>query len=247
MRRSTRPLAFVFAFALAVTATTVFAAPKSSVDAAKKASAAKPATSASASASGIASSTIAPIVPAPAMTVRTTSASPLTPRPDEAPPVQAATSARPTASYDDLMAEAAALRARVGAVSSVVFTSRMKVTLRVSTGHAKVNAARLSIDGAPVWSSPASFTGAEETTIFDAGLAPGTHALTLEIERRDDRDDTFRAIARSTSTVLVAQGKRLEVEARVDDDSTMGALPKDDEGRWDVRIRLHAKSIAVKP
>ncbi|MFI5297099.1 MAG: hypothetical protein ACHREM_03295 [Polyangiales bacterium] len=244
MRSLSKPFAFVLALVVGVPATTAIAAPKSTVAAPKKVAPTKASAAPSGSTSSIPSATP---TAAPPSTARPTSASPLTPRPDEAPPVQAVASARPTVSYDDLMAEAAALRARVGAVSSVVFTSRMKVTLRVSTGHAKLSAARLLLDGAPVWTSPSGFTGAEETVVFDAGLAPGTHALTLEIERRDDRDDTFRIIDRSTSTVLVAQGKRLEIDARVEDDSTMGELPKDDEGRWDVRIRLRAKSIAVKP
>ena len=209
----------------------------------------KPKPTVSASIESSASASAAPTVAATASVVTTASAapissiaiSPLTPRPDEAPPTKA--SAKPSTSYEDLMAEMAALRARVGVVSNKIWTSKLGVKIRLSGSHAKIARATLSIDGAQVWSAPKGFSAEDDTSIFDGGVAPGLHSLTLEIERRDDRDETFRTIDRTTVTITVPQGKKLEVEARLEDDSNMGGdFPSDLSGKYDLRLKMKAKA-----
>jgi hypothetical protein len=170
--------------------------------------------------------------------------SPLTPRPDETPPVKGATSAKPAASYDELMAEIAALRARVSMVGNAVWKSRMKVTFRMRGSHAKIASANLALDGARVWSAPKGFAAEDDTPIYEGGVAPGPHALTLEIERRDDRDETFRTIEKTTVTVVVPNGKTLQVESRLDDDSSMGGdFPSDESGKYDLSLKIKAKAV----
>lgn len=211
--------------------------------AAPKAAGKKPVPSASASASASAStsaSASASVVVLPSST-SSVPVSPLTPRPDEAPPTKA--SAKPAASYDELMAEIAALRARVAMVGNAVWKSRMKVSFRMRGSHAKIAWARLSLDGAQVWASPKGFAAEDDTAIFDGGVAPGPHALTLEIERRDDRDETFRTIEKTTATVVVPNGKTLMVETRLDDDSSMGGdFPGDQSGKYDLSLKIKAKA-----
>lgn len=200
----------------------------------------KPVASASASASESVSATVsAPVVVAP-MTSGSP-VSPLTPRPDEAPPVKA--SAKPAASYDDLMAEIATLRARVSMVGNAVWKSKLRVTFRMRGSHAKIAYANLALDGARVWSAPKGFSAEDDTAIFDGGVAPGPHALTIEIERRDDRDATFRSIEKTTVTVSVPNGKTLDVESRLDDDSSMGGdFPSGESGKYDLSLKIRAKA-----
>ncbi len=207
----------------------------------------KPVPSVSASASveptPSASVTAAPVSSAPSTI--SSPISPLTPRPDEAPPVKGSgsSSAKVSGSYDDLMAEIAALRARVAMVGNSVWKSKMAVTVRIRGSHAKIAWAKLSLDGAQVWSGPKGFTAEEDVAVFEGGVAPGPHALTIELERRDDRDESFKSIDRTTSTVVVPNGKRLEVEIRLEDDSTMGGdFPGDSEGRYELRLKLRAKA-----
>jgi len=196
--------------------------------------------SASASASAVAPITTSSIV-AP---ISSTAVSPLTPRPDEAPPVKASASAKPGASYDALMAEVAALRARVGVIANAVWKSRITVAIRLNGSHARVSGAKLFVDNALAWTAPKSFSADDPVQIFDGGVAPGLHAITLEIERRDDRDETYRTVDRATATLMVPQGKRLEVNARLDDGSDMGDdFPDDGEGTYDLRIRIKAKAV----
>jgi hypothetical protein len=202
----------------------------------------KPVASASVSASesAVASVSAAPsvvVAPAPSGSP----VSPLTPRPDEAPPVKA--SAKPAASYDELMAEIATLRARVSMVGNAVWKSRMKVTFRMRGSHARIAWAHLSLDGARVWSSPKGFAAEDDTAIFEGGVAPGPHALTLEIERRDDRDETYKSIVKTTVTVSVPNGKTLDLESRLDDDSSMGGdFPSGESGKYDLSLKIKAKA-----
>jgi hypothetical protein len=82
--------------------------------------------------------------------------------------------------------------------------------------------------------------------VYDHGVAPGRHALTVDVERKDDRDDRFRSADRSRFTVDVPQGSRLEVEVKLDDDSTMGGdFPGDKSGRYDLRVRMKAVARPV--
>jgi hypothetical protein len=158
--------------------------------------------------------------------------------------VKASASAKPAASYDELMAEIAALRARVSMVGNAVWKSRMKVTFRMRGSHAKIAWAHLSLDGARVWSAPKGFAAEDDAAIYEGGVAPGPHALTLEIERRDDRDETFRSIDKTTVTVVVPNGKTLEVQSRLDDDSAMGGdFPSGESGTYDLSLKIKAKAV----
>ena len=206
-------------------------------------------TTTSASVSATATTTSATTAPSSTVVapVGSVAVSPLTPRIDEAPPVKASASGKPAASYDALMAEVAALRARVSVISNAVWKSRIQVSLRISGSHARVAGAKLFVDNALVWTAPKGFSAEDLVSIFDGGVAPGLHAVALEIERRDDRDETFRTIDRTTATLMVPQGKRLEVETRLDDDSSMGGDFTDDgDGKYDLRLRMKAQAVDVK-
>jgi len=179
----------------------------------------------------------APAVGSPAL-------SPLTPRPDEAPPVKAVASTKPSASYDELMADVAALRARVGVIANAVWKSRIGVSLRTTGSHARIAAAKLLLDGAQVWVMPKGFGADDYQPIFDGGVASGLHAVTLEVEIRDDRDETFRTIDRTTATVVVPQEKKVQIQARIDDDSDMGDdFVSDGDGEYDVRVRMKVEAV----
>ena len=246
MRRDHRTAAALLAALLATVPCIVAAGGK----AAPNGPTAKGKASASVSASMAASATItsAPLssssIVAPVGSVAT---SPLTPRIDETPPVKASASGKPAASYDTLMAEVAALRARVSVISNAVWKSRITVMLRVVGSHARIASAKLFVDNALVWTAQKGFSAEDMVSIFDGGVAPGLHAIALEIERRDDRDETFRTIDRTTATLMVPQGKKLQIETRLDDDSSMGGDFTDDgDGKYDLRLRMKAQAVDVK-
>jgi hypothetical protein len=169
--------------------------------------------------------------------------SPLNPAPNEfadggMPPMQV--------DYDRLLADIAALRARVAAVSDTLFHSRIAVTVEISGDHGRIAALSVSLDDGVVWTSPAHFSAEDATTVYEHAVAPGHHALTVEIERRDDRDETFRTTQRSRFVVDVPADQRLVTALRLWDDSNMGGdFASDKKGTYDLRVRMKARAEPI--
>lgn len=184
-----------------------------------------------------------PVPPPPAATGTGGPLSPLNPAPNEfsdggMPPMQV--------DYDRLLADVAALRARVAAVSDTLFHSRIAVTLETSGDHGRIAGLSVSLDDGVVWTAPAHFSASDATTVYEHSVAPGHHAVTLDIERRDDRDENFRTTQRSRFIVDVPADQRLGVALRVWDDSNMGGdFESDKKGGYDLRVRLRAKAEPI--
>ena len=141
-----------------------------------------------------------------------------------------------TVDYDRLLADIGSLRARVAAVSDTLFHSRIAVSLETSGDHGRIAALTVSLDDGVVWTSPAAFRAEDATIVYDHAVAPGHHAVTVDVERRDDRNDSFRSTQRSRFVVDVPADQRLAVELKLWDDSNMGGdFPADKKG--DVRAR----------
>ena len=165
--------------------------------------------------------------------------SPLNPAPNEfsdaGPPVL-------TVDYDRLLGDIGALRTRVAAVSDTLFHSRIGISLQASGDHGRLAGVSVSLDDGIVWTSPAGFRGDDATTIYDHAVAPGHHAVTVDVERRDDRNDAFRSTQRSRFLVEVPADQRLEVELRLSDDSNMGEFTAHREGSYELKVRMRAKA-----
>ncbi len=166
--------------------------------------------------------------------------SPLTPAPNEF-----SDAGLPAASfdYDGLLADIASLRARVAAVSDTLFHSRIAVSIETSGSHARVASLTVSLDDGIVWTSPASFRADSATVIYDHAVAPGTHGVSVEIERRDDRNGMFRSTQRSRFIVDVPADQRLAVAIKLSDDSNMGSdFPSGKSGDYELGVRMSAKA-----
>ena len=215
----------------------------------------KPAASAAAAASGSAASppAAAPadggVVPAPGYetTADGGKLSPLNPAPNE---FSDAGASAPTLDYDRLLADIAALRARVAAVGDTMFKQRISLSLETSGSHARIARLAVSLDDGVVWTAPAQFRAEDATVVYEHAVAPGRHAVTVDIERRDDRDDSFRSTDRSRFVVDVpadlpgANGAvQLDVAVKLWDDSSMGGdFPGDKSGKYELRVRTTAKA-----
>jgi hypothetical protein len=148
--------------------------------------------------------------------------------------------------YDRLLADIGSLRARVAAVSDTLFHSRIAVSLETSGDHGRIAALAVSLDDGVVWTAPAAFRADDPTTVYDHAVAPGHHAVTVDVERRDDRNDTFRSAQRSRFVVDVPADARLGVEVKIWDDSNMGGdFPGDKKGTYELRVRLRASAQAA--
>lgn len=171
--------------------------------------------------------------------------SPLNPAPNEMPGY--ATVDAGTVDYDHLLGDIAALRARVAAVGENLFHSRVALFVETDGSHAKIGKLTVAIDDGVVYSSPAGFHADDMTPIYEHSVAPGRHAITVDVARRDDRNDAFRNEQKSRFTVDVPRDEELTVEIEVDDYSGMGDdFPSDKKGKYDFRVKVKAVSKALK-
>lgn len=170
--------------------------------------------------------------------------SPLNPQAAELP--SNAADAGVPVDYDRLLADIAALRARVAAVADNLYQSRVSVALQVDGDHAKVTRLTVSLDDGVVFTAPSSFSASDMTPVYDHAVAPGRHAVTVDVERADGREDTFRTSQRSRFTIDVPRDNRVGVEVKIIDDSSMGAdFPSDRSGKYDLRFRVKAVAKPV--
>jgi hypothetical protein len=166
--------------------------------------------------------------------------SPLNPRPEEFPdggPVST------PVELDKILGDIATLRARVAAVGDTLFKSRVVVRIETRGDHGKIGKLAVSLDEGVVYTAPAGFYAEDETTIYDHAVAPGRHVLGVDVDRKDDRGETFRTGQHSRVTLEVPENQRLETTIRIDDDSDMGSdFPSGQKGTYDLRIRVRAKA-----
>ncbi len=176
--------------------------------------------------------------------------SPLNPAPNEmpgAPGAGPAPSASAAVDYDKLLADIAALRARVAAVADNLFVSRIGITVETDGDHGKIGRFVVSIDDGVVYTGAPGFRADDPVAVYDHAVAPGRHAVTVDVERRDDRDESFRSSQRSRFVVDVPKDDKLNVALRIGDDSSMGAdFPSDRSGKYDLRVRMKASAVSVK-
>jgi hypothetical protein len=152
-----------------------------------------------------------------------------------------------TVDYDKLLGDIATLRARVADVGDALFVSRIVLSLQTDGDHAKIGHLTIELDDGVVYTAPAYFQSPDATTVYEHAVAPGHHAVTVEVDRKDDRDDTFRDTQRTRFIVDVPKDQRLGVTLRVGDDSDMGAnFPGDHHGKYDLRVRMKAAASPVK-
>jgi hypothetical protein len=174
--------------------------------------------------------------------------SPLNPTAEEMPGASA--SAAPAVApvdYDRLLGDIAALRARVADVGDALFVSRIVLSVQTDGDHAKIGRLTVALDDGIVYTAPPSFRAEDPAPIYEHAVAPGHHAVTVEVDRKDDRDDTFRDTQKSRFIVDVPKDSRLAVTLRVGDDSDIGAkFAGDHRGKYDVRVRMKVAATAVK-
>lgn len=175
-------------------------------------------------------------------------ASPLNPAANEMPgavPVAGADAG--AVDYERLLGDIAALRARVAAVADNLFHSRVAIAVQTDNDHARIGRLAVSLDDGVVYTSTPNFRADAMTVIYDRAVAPGRHAITVDIDRSDDRNDAFRTAQRSRFTVDVVKDERLDVQIKLIDDSDMGAdFPGGKRGDYDLRVKVKAVSKAVK-
>jgi hypothetical protein len=167
--------------------------------------------------------------------------SPLTPAPNEFP--AGAPKPAPVA-YERLMADIAALRSRVAAVTTTLFSSKLRVLVGVEGDDARVASFRVTLDDGVIYAAADRFGGEEPQVVYEHAVAPGHHMLGVEIERYDTRNRSYRTFQSSKFAVVVPESQKLETSFRIQDDSDMAdEFPDDQDGEYDLRVRLRAQVV----
>jgi type IV secretory pathway VirB10-like protein len=167
--------------------------------------------------------------------------SPLTPAPNEFP--AGAPKPAPVA-YERLMADIAALRSRVAAVTTTLFSSKLRVLVGVEGDDARVASFRVTLDDGVIYAAADRFGAEEAQVVYEHAVAPGHHMLGVEIERYDARNRSYRTFQSSKFAVVVPENQKLETSFRIQDDSDMAdEFPDDQDGEYDLRVRLRAQVV----
>ncbi len=170
--------------------------------------------------------------------------SPLTPAPREFPKDVDGGAAPPD--YDKIMSDIALLRARVAAVSNTMFHSRIAVSIQIDSDASKVGRLYVSLDDGVVFTAPEGFHPSDLQPVFEQAVAPGKHAVTVDVERRDLKDESFRHEERTRFLVDVPKDHRSQVDLVLSDGSTMGAdFSADKKGKYDVKWRANVVARPV--
>jgi hypothetical protein len=165
--------------------------------------------------------------------------SPLTPQANEFP--ASAPKASPEA-LDKLMADIATLRGRVAALTTSLFSSKLRVSLRTSGDDARIQSIVVTLDEGVVFRAAAGFVAEDEKVVYEHAAAPGSHVVGVEVERQDARGASFRTWQVSRFAIQIPERKILETTIRVDDDSDMADdFPDDKDGEYELKVRLRAK------
>ena len=168
-------------------------------------------------------------------------ASPLTPAPDEFP--KGEQPAVPV-DLDRVLAEIAALRSRVAALTTTLFKSKLRVAVEAEGDDARIESLTVTLDDGVIFAAPERFSASDARVVYEHAVAPGQHVIGIDIERADARNPQYRTWQTSRFSVVVPESQLLHTEFRIGDDSDMAAdFPEDKSGEYDLSVRLRARVI----
>jgi len=146
------------------------------------------------------------------------------------------------AEYDKLLGDIATLRSRVSALTTTLFASKVRVVVETRGTEARVASFTVTLDDGVVFSAPERFNAEEERVVYEHSVAPGHHVLGVDIERFDTRNKEYRTWQSSRFSVVIPESKLVDTHLIIQDSSDMGQdFPADQDGEYDLRVRLRAR------
>jgi hypothetical protein len=165
--------------------------------------------------------------------------SPLNPQPSEFPKSEPAADAP---ALDALLSRVAALRSRIAALTSALFSSKIRVELRSAGDEVRLKSLSVSLDGGVVYTAPAQSFFERPEIVYEHAVAPGPHVIGIEVERHDARRPEFSTWQASRFVVVVPDKRVLFTRLEIEDESSMAEdFTEDEAGEYDLRIRLQAE------
>lgn len=143
---------------------------------------------------------------------------------------------------DALLSRAAALRSRIAALTSALFSSKLRIEVRAAGDGVQLSALHVSVDGGVVYSAPPRSGFEQPEVVYEHAVAPGPHVVSIEVERRDTLNPQFSTWQESRFVVLVPEKKSLWTRLELDDESNMAEdFAEEDEGQYELRVKLLAE------
>ncbi len=165
--------------------------------------------------------------------------SPLNPEPPESP--RSAPAPGPEA-LDKLIADIATLRARVAALTTSLFSSKLRVFVHTDGDDARVQSFVVTLDDGVVFKGDPGFMAEDEKVVYEHAVAPGSHVVGIEVERQDTRGAAYRTWQTTRFAIQVPERQVLEAIVTVEDDSDMADdFPGDQDGKYELGVKLRAK------
>src|SRR4051812_39387753 len=172
-------------------------------------------------------------------TSETTKPSPLNPEANEF--ADGGTQA-PPAEYDKLLGDIATLRSRVSALTTTLYASKVRVVVETRGSEARVSNFTVTLDDGVVFTAPERFSAEDERIVYEHSVAPGHHVLGVDVERFDSRNKEYRTWQSSRFSVVIPESKLVDAHLIIQDSSDMGKdFPDDQDGEYDLRVRLRAR------
>ncbi len=148
----------------------------------------------------------------------------------------------PPVDYDKLLGDIATLRSRVSALTTTLFASKVRVVVETHAADARVASLSVTLDDGVVFTAPDQFVAEDERTVYEHSVAPGHHVLGVDVERFDVRNKAYRTWQSSRFSIVIPESRLVDAHLIIQDGSDMGKdFPDDQEGEYDLRIRLRAR------
>jgi type IV secretory pathway VirB10-like protein len=149
------------------------------------------------------------------------------------------------AELNTLMDDMVQARTRAALIGKTLFKTLVRVHVQNLVGDdtalAKIV---LKLDGAPIFrGDAAAMRGDEARQVFEGFVAPGPHVLSAELEQNSKNDQAYGYTLRESYKFQALRDKRNELSLTLRDSSDMASeFPDDQDGEYDIRIRLRART-----
>jgi hypothetical protein len=148
----------------------------------------------------------------------------------------------PPVEYDKLLGDIASLRSRVSVLTTTLFASKVRVVVETRGDNARISSFAVTLDDGVVFTSPDRFDAPDERVVYEHAVAPGHHTVGVDVERFDARGKEYRTWQSSRFSVVIPEAKLVDAHMIIQDSSDMGKdFPEDQDGEYDLRVRLRAR------
>ena len=128
----------------------------------------------------------------------------MNPAPSEFPAPRAAGS---PADLDRLLSQVAALRSRVAALTTALFSSKLNLSLQAEGDDVRIKSLHVWLDGGVVYSAAPNASFERAQPVYEHVIAPGPHVVGVEVERYGSQGQQFSTWQLSKFVVIVPKSR----------------------------------------